>query len=343
MPAPGASVGCAGSPPSAASTQTSGSTTSSCSPPRRSAGETVTYVSNIYKYYLAYQMIEEERADREKAKAAAKGAPASNAMTIIRAGTLIDGTGAPPVRDALVTIEGGRIEAVTTGGSSGSRPAAGEVIDATGLTVLPGLIDCHDHLAFHGYDLGRRWGLDEPRSTANLRTSAVARRALESGYTAVRDAGGLDAGFRVAIERRADRGPAPRPVARDHLAHRRSRRPGEPVGSRGAGQRRSEPSPSVADGIDAIRTTVRTMVRAGADQIKCATTGGASSRAGHGPRDSESHARGDEGAGRRGARARAAGHVSRARRAGAPRGDRGGRRLDRARLLSGRGSASSSR
>jgi hypothetical protein len=32
----------------------------------------VTYVSNIYKYYLAYQMIEEERADREKAKAAAK-------------------------------------------------------------------------------------------------------------------------------------------------------------------------------------------------------------------------------------------------------------------------------
>src|SRR5262249_57427085 len=42
-----------------------------------------------------------------------------------------------------------------------------------------------------------------------------------------------------------------------------------------------------ADGIDAIRTTVRTMVRAGADQIKCATTGGASSRAGHGPRDSE--------------------------------------------------------
>src|SRR4030095_14920718 len=45
--------------------------------------------------------------------------------------------------------------------------------------------------------------------------------------------------------------------------------------------------PSVADGIDAIRTTVRTMVRAGADQIKCATTGGASSRAGHGPRDSE--------------------------------------------------------
>jgi membrane-bound lytic murein transglycosylase MltF len=37
--------------------------------------ETVTYVSNIYKYYLAYQMVEEERADREKAKASIKDTP----------------------------------------------------------------------------------------------------------------------------------------------------------------------------------------------------------------------------------------------------------------------------
>src|SRR5207244_4508570 len=43
---------------------------------------------------------------------------------------------------------------------------------------------------------------------------------------------------------------------------------------------------SVADGVEAVRTTVRTMVRAGADVIKCATTGGASSRAGHGPKGS---------------------------------------------------------
>jgi imidazolonepropionase-like amidohydrolase len=51
----------------------------------------------------------------------------------------------------------------------------------------------------------------------------------------------------------------------------------------------SDPSlpSSVADGVEAVRTTVRAMVRAGADQIKCATTGGASSRAGHGPKDSE--------------------------------------------------------
>jgi len=127
-------------------------------------------------------------------------------MKMLRAGTLIDGTGAPPVRDATVLIDQGRIEAVTTGGPSG-RLADAEVIDAGHLTVLPGLIDCHDHLAFHGYELVRRWGLDEPQSTRHLRTARVASQVLASGYTALRDAGGLDAGFRLAIQEGLITGP----------------------------------------------------------------------------------------------------------------------------------------
>ena len=114
-------------------------------------------------------------------------------MKILRAGTLIDGTGAPPVRDAAVLIDNGRIEAVTTAGPSAGRPPDAEVIDASRFTVLPGLIDCHDHLAFHGYELARRWGLDEPQSTRQLRTARVVSQVLASGYTAVRDGGGLDA------------------------------------------------------------------------------------------------------------------------------------------------------
>src|SRR2546426_10677505 len=120
-------------------------------------------------------------------------------MKILRAGTLIDGTGAPPVRDAAVVIHNGRIETVTTAGASAGPPADHEVIDASRLTVLPGLIDCHDHLAFHGYELVRRWGLDEPQSTRHLRTARVAGQILTSGYTAVRDAGGLDAGLPLAV------------------------------------------------------------------------------------------------------------------------------------------------
>src|SRR6058998_4448098 len=176
-------------------------------------------------------------------------------MKIIRAGTLIDGTGAPPVRDAVVHIDGGRIEAMTTAGTSGSWPAGAEVIDAAGFTVLPGLIDCHDHLAFHGYELAKRWGLDEPQSTRHLRTAGVARQILESGYTAIRDAGGLDAGFRLAIQEGLITGP--RLVLSLAII--------SPIG--GIGDRISpsghespflhDPSlpPSVADGVEAVRTT----------------------------------------------------------------------------------------
>jgi len=206
-------------------------------------------------------------------------------MKILRAGTLIDGTGAPPVRDAAVVIHNGRIETVTTAGASAGPPADHEVIDASRLTVLPGLIDCHDHLAFHGYELVRRWGLDEPQSTRHLRTARVAGQILTSGYTAVRDAGGLDAGFRLAVHEGLI--PGPRLVLSLGII--------SPIG--GIGDRVSpsghaspflqDPSlpPSVAQGIEGVRTTVRAMVRAGARVIKCATTGGASSRAGHGPKD----------------------------------------------------------
>ena len=126
-------------------------------------------------------------------------------MRVLRGGTLIDGTGATPVRDATIVLRDGRIESVTTG--AGSWPADAEVLDVTGQTILPGLIDCHEHLAFHSYDLAHRWGLDEPSSTRSLRTGRAIERTLGMGYTAVRDAGGLDAGFRIAVEEGLIRGP----------------------------------------------------------------------------------------------------------------------------------------
>src|SRR4029077_15533625 len=92
--------------------------------------------------------------------------------------------------------------AVTTADPSGRRPAGAESadgIDASRLPALPGLSDCPDHLSFHGDELAKRGGLDEPQSTWHLRTATIARQILESGYTAVRDAGGLAAGFRAAI------------------------------------------------------------------------------------------------------------------------------------------------
>ena len=199
--------------------------------------------------------------------------------------TLIDGTGAPPQRDAAVLINDGRIDAVGPRQTI-SRPQNAEVIDISGLTLLPGLIDCHDHLASHSYGFAHRWGLDEPQSTRHMRTATVLQQTLATGYTTVREAAGLDAGFKRAMEEELLQGP--RLLLAVNII--------SPIG--GIGDRISpsghtccvptDPSlpEGVANGVEGVRAMVRTMVRAGADVIKCATTGGASSRPGHGPKDS---------------------------------------------------------
>ena len=205
-------------------------------------------------------------------------------IRVLTGATLIDGTGAASVPDAAVVIDGDRIAA------AGPRPAMAwpanaEIIDVRGRTLIPGLIDAHDHLASHGYALATRWGLDEPASTSHMRTARVLAEALAMGYTTIRDGGGLDTGFKLAIEQGLI--PGPRLVLGIQIV--------SPTG--GIGDRVSPSGHaccavydpllpnSVGNGSDEVRDVVRTMVRAGADVIKTATTGGASSRAGHGPRD----------------------------------------------------------
>jgi imidazolonepropionase-like amidohydrolase len=72
-------------------------------------------------------------------------APSQKAVIVIVGANLIDGRGGPVVADSLVVIEGDRIAAV------GERrwmrvPAGAEIVDAKGLTILPGLIDSHFHI-----------------------------------------------------------------------------------------------------------------------------------------------------------------------------------------------------
>lgn len=205
-------------------------------------------------------------------------------LKVLTGGNLIDGTGAGPVANGAIVIRGQRIEAVETRAGAG-WPAEAEIIDASGMTILPGLIDTHDHLAMHGYDLARRWGIDEPQTTRTLRTAKVLEQTLAAGYTTVRDAAGLDAGFKRAIAEGLIAGP--RLVLSLVII--------SPIG--GIGDRVSPSGfsccvpndPLLPDGVvnslADVRPVVRRMVRAGADVIKCATTGGASSRPEHGPRD----------------------------------------------------------
>src|SRR5262245_50464104 len=74
------------------------------------------------------------------------------AMKVLKNARLIDGTGASPVGSATIVIDGNRITEVTAR-NQGEFPADSEVIDVAGMTVLPGLIDCHDHMAVHRYDM----------------------------------------------------------------------------------------------------------------------------------------------------------------------------------------------
>lgn len=208
-------------------------------------------------------------------------------MKALVGGNLIDGTGSPPLDDAAVVVsDDGRIVDVGPRNTI-AIPSGAETIRIDGMSLLPGLIDCHDHLGSHGYDLMGRWGLSEPRSLRHVRTARVIEDTLLSGYTTVRDAGWLDAGFKLAVEEGLIAGPrlvvATSPISptggladmcspsgHHELIHAD---PNLPVG--------------VANGVDQVCAMVREVVRVGADVIKFATTGGASSRSGHGPKDIE--------------------------------------------------------
>ena len=194
-------------------------------------------------------------------------------MKAITGVTLIDGTGDSPVENATVLVNDDRIELVVAA-ESVQIPPDTEVIDASGLTMLPGLIDCHDHLASFGYELASRWGLTESRSLRHMRIASVLKQTLESGYTTVRDAGRLDAGFRQAVDEGLVPGPrlqvalsiiTPTGGIGDHVSPSGYGHPAPPDPALPSG---------VANGPEAMRAKVREMVRAGADVIKAATTGG---------------------------------------------------------------------
>jgi imidazolonepropionase-like amidohydrolase len=100
-------------------------------------------------------------------------------------GTLIDGTGAPPLRDSVVLIRGDRIERI---GTVTSLPVPGEYeqVSTEGMTVLPGLWDMHVHLIYNGHPNPGAW-FKHASDFERVTIPASARQMLMAGVTSVRD------------------------------------------------------------------------------------------------------------------------------------------------------------
>ena len=138
---------------------------------------------------------------------------------VFSGGSIFDGTGAMPAAGD-VAIEDGRIVDVGPGLDGDQR------VDATGKTLLPGLFDCHVHLAMRYEDFDETRVMNEPFSLSFFRMAETLRTTLALGITTARDAMGADAGLKMAVEQ----GVLPRTADADQrLDAVDDRRPQRPV------------------------------------------------------------------------------------------------------------------
>ena len=189
--------------------------------------------------------------------------------------TLLDCTGRDPQPDVRVVVDDGRIRRVgASGGPAGARDA--RVIDCQGRILMPGLLDAHVHMAMIDLDTEAEVAL--PPAVLALRIANVIEATLDAGFTTVRDAGGLDSGYKEAVRQGLIRGPrifisgAFISQTGGHGDHRaRTSREPFPVLP-------GVSSESIlADGADAVRWAAREVLRRGSDQIKVMASGGAAS------------------------------------------------------------------
>jgi len=196
---------------------------------------------------------------------------AQEKTVVLKASRLIDGKSDRPITNAVVVIQGDKVVQV---GSGILIPSGAQVIDLKDATLLPGLIDCHDHLTFSPENSGYgALGISVPQQT--LIGVVNARKTLEAGFTTVRNVaanGYTDVALRDAI----NEGDVPGP---------RLMVSGPPLGITG-GHCDNNLLPfefhykdeGVADGPWEARAKVRETIKYGADLIKICASGGVLSK-----------------------------------------------------------------
>lgn len=199
--------------------------------------------------------------------------PATPRVIALKAARLFDGTADRVVSNAVVVVEGSRIQSI-----GGPIPKGAEVIDLGDVTLLPAFIDAHTHLSFEsGQDYYRDYfdGLKRQPAEQALLASTYARKTIEAGVTTVRDVASadyVDVSLRNAITNGYVVGP--RMLVCVHA-----------IGATGGhgdgdaippvrGMPQLGPIEGICNGADQCRAAVRYQVKYGADVIKVMASGG---------------------------------------------------------------------
>jgi len=190
---------------------------------------------------------------------------------VIRDVAVLDATGREPEGRADILVEEGSIRRI--GGSAGAPVADAITVDGAGCTLMPGLTDAHIHLALIGPrgDHG-----SDPWIAHVLAVAQMIEGALAEGFTTVRDAGGLEPAWAVAVEAGQVSGPRILPSGSvisqtgghgDNRERHQSAHAGVTIPGLVAGH-------VIADGVDEVRKAAREQLRRGATQIKLLASGG---------------------------------------------------------------------
>ena len=192
--------------------------------------------------------------------------------TFFRRANLIDGAGNPPKKNATVVVDGDRIVAVGTNGDAPKPTAQDVVYDLAGRSLMPGMVQCHYHVAYD--NVGDLLDIDmkHPPTMLTLIAAKNAELLLRSGFTGAVGAGTLH-NIDVTLKRAINQGmiPGPRIVAcgRDVVTT------GDSVDFHPSWWKlQMEGLGLICDGPDEFRKAVRDEIKQGVDIIKLYPTGG---------------------------------------------------------------------
>ncbi|MGI9556941.1 MAG: amidohydrolase family protein, partial [Solirubrobacterales bacterium] len=132
------------------------------------------------------------------------------ASILIQNGDVIDGMGNEPQRGVDVLIEGNRIAEVRPAGATGSENGAAQRIDATGKTVMPGLIDAHCHMTYGNSMTQEEQDIFTSAEGRTLRAAWNLQKVLAAGVTGISQPGGsyfIGVALRDGIEAHKLKGP----------------------------------------------------------------------------------------------------------------------------------------